>query len=63
MADETHEQARDMAEEALEAFSKGKDKEGKTLVHKAAELDRSAVEELVEDLDEDAGSNHEVPKS
>ncbi len=62
MADDKHEKARDIAEEALGAFSEGDEKRGSELTQKAAKIDRSAVEELVQELDEDAGSNHEVPK-
>ena len=62
MADDKHDKARDIAEEALGAFSEGDEKRGSELAQKAKNIDRSAVEELVQDLDEDAASNHEVPK-
>ncbi len=61
MEDDKHEKARDTAEEALGAFSEGDEKRGTELAQQAAKIDRSAVEELVQDLDEDAKSNHEVP--
>ena len=57
-----HEKARSLAEAALEAFAKGEDKRGDDLAAQAAELDRSAVEEVVQDLDDDAASNHDVPE-
>ncbi len=56
------EKARKLAEDALEAFSKGDDKRGDELAGEAAKLDRGAVEEVVQDLDEDAGSNHDLPQ-
>jgi hypothetical protein len=52
-----HEQARDLAEKALEEYAKGDKKKGDQLAEEAAKIDRSAVEEVVEELDEDAGSN------
>ena len=52
-----HEKARDLAEKALEEYAKGDKKKGDQLAEEAAKIDRSAVEEVVEELDEDAGSN------
>jgi hypothetical protein len=57
-----HERARALAEQALEAYAKGDKKKGDQLAEEAAELDRSAVEEVVQDLDEDAGSDPDAAK-
>ncbi len=51
---DTHEQARDLAEAALGEYAKGHEKQGDKLAEQAVKTDRHAVEELVEDLDEDA---------
>ena len=48
------EQARRLTEEALELYDKGKPKEADQLVERALALDRAAVEEVVQELDEDA---------
>lgn len=55
-----HQQARKLAEDALGAYAEGDQKKGDQLAEKAAQIDRSAVEEVVQDLDEDAGSNHDA---
>jgi hypothetical protein len=52
-----HDKARQLAEDALGAYARGDHKEGDRLAEEAKRLDRSAVEEVVEDLDEDAGSD------
>lgn len=57
-----HAQARQLAEDALGAYASGNPKRGDALAEKAAQKDRSAVVEVVEDLDEDAGSNPEAAK-
>lgn len=49
-----HDKARDLAEEALGAYAKGDEKKGDALAEKAKTIDRSAVVEVVEELDEDA---------
>ena len=56
-ASDRHERARELAERALEEYAKGDKKKGDQLAEEAARIDRSAVEELVQELDEDAGSN------
>lgn len=56
-----HEEARQMTEAALEAMARGDDKRASELVQKAKRTDITAIEEVLQDLDEDAGSNHEVP--
>jgi hypothetical protein len=52
-----HELARDKGEEALDALAKGRSDEADRKIQEAKELDPSALQELVEDLDEDAGSD------
>jgi hypothetical protein len=52
-----HEIARNLAEDALGAYAKGKKAEGDRLADEAQRTDRSAVEEVLRDLDEDAGSD------
>lgn len=50
-----HEQARDLAEDALEALDEGDEKRADALIEKAKMLDRSALVEVVDELDEAAG--------
>jgi len=52
-----YERARDLAEQALEHYARGDQRKGDELAEQAVLLDRSAVEEVVQELDEDAGSN------
>lgn len=52
-----HEKARDLAEDALGALAEGREDEADKLIERAKKLDESAVEEVVRDLDEDAGSD------
>jgi Tfp pilus assembly protein PilF len=59
-ADDRHEQARARAEEALEKYAHGDKNTGDKLAEEAVQMDRSAVEEVVAELDEDAGSDHSV---
>ena len=57
MADDTadtYEKARDLAEAALEEYAHGQEKAGDKLAEQAVKTDRHAVEELVEEMDEDA---------
>ena len=60
MADEKtgpeHDKARDLAESALGAYAKGDEKKGDALAEQAKKIDRSAVVEVVEELDEDAAA-------
>ena len=51
---EAYDQARDLAEAALGEYAKGDAKQGDKLAQQAVKIDKHAVEELVEDLDEDA---------
>ncbi len=52
--DQTYEKARGLAEAALDKYAHGAPKEGDKLAEKAVQTDRHAVEELVEEMDEDA---------
>ncbi len=60
MADEKtgteHDKARALAEDALGAYAKGDERKGDALAEQAKKIDRSAVVEVVEELDEDAAS-------
>ena len=65
MADEKtgseHDKARELAEDALAAFAKGDEKKGEALAEQAKTIDRSAVVEVIEDLDEDAAVTGRAP--
>lgn len=50
-----HEQARDLGEKALEALDEGDEKKADALIDKAKKLDKTALTEIVEELDEGAG--------
>ena len=50
-----HEQARELGEEALEALDKGDETKADALIDKAKKLDKTALTEIVEELDEGAG--------
>jgi hypothetical protein len=52
-----HEKARGLAEDALGELAKGREDKADRLIERAKELDESALEEVVQDLDEDAGSD------
>ncbi len=53
--DPTYDKAQDLAEAALEKYAHGDPKAGDKLAEKAVKTDRHAVEDLVADMDEDAG--------
>ncbi len=57
MADDKHEKALDLTEQALEKLADGDDKAADKLIDQAKKLDQGAVKEVVQDLDEDA-ANH-----
>ncbi len=59
-ADDRHEKARELAEDALGALAKGQEDKADRLIEEAKKLDESAVVEVVEDLEEDAGSDPDV---
>ncbi len=52
--DDTSERARALAEDALGEYAKGDKAKGDKLAEQAVKTDRSAVEEVVHELDEDA---------
>jgi len=60
--DDKHEHARDLAEAALEALDQGDEAKADALIAEAKKLDKSAVIEVVQDLDEDAGSDPDAAK-
>jgi len=60
---DAHETARRLTEDALDAYVEGDKKKGDQLVDRAQQTDSSAVEEVMQDLDADAQSDHSVPTS
>jgi hypothetical protein len=52
-----HEKARNLAEDALGELAKGHEDKADKLIEQAKKLDESALEDVVQDLDEDAGSD------
>lgn len=58
--DDRHEKARALAEDALGALAKGREDEADRLIEQAKKLDESAVVEVVQDLEEDSGSDPDV---
>ena len=62
MSDDKHEQARDLAEEALAALDEGDEARADRLIAEAKKLDKSALVEVVKELDEDAESNPDAAK-
>jgi len=56
---ERYEVARDLTEAALEQYSLGNERFADRLVERAARIDRSAVEEVVQELEEDAAQRGE----
>ena len=56
--DDKHEKALDLTEQALDALVGGDEKKADKLLDQAKKLDRTAVEEVVRDMDEDA---HRTP--
>jgi Tfp pilus assembly protein PilF len=60
--DDRHEKARDLGEAALGKLAEGQVAEADQLIEKAKKLDESALKEIVEDLDEDAGSDPNAAK-
>ncbi len=57
MADEKHEKAIELTEQALEQLAEGNDKAADKLIDQAKKLDETAPAEVVRDLDEDAASH------
>ena len=59
---EAYDEARDKAEAALEAYAKKDESKGDKLMQQAQNLDADAVKDVIDDLDEDATSEHD-PKA
>ncbi len=60
--DDRHEKARDLGEAALGKLADGQEAEADELIEQAKKLDETALKEIVEDLEEDAGSNPNAAK-
>ena len=56
MADDKHEKALDLTEQALEKLDDGDQKAADALIEQAKALDETAPKEVLDDLDEDAAS-------
>ena len=52
MAEDKHEKALDLTEQALEALDSGDDKKADTLIEQAKKLDPSAPKEVLQDLED-----------
>ena len=52
MSDDKHEKAVDLTEQALDAMEEGDREEADKLIAKAKKLDPSAIDEVVQDLEE-----------
>ncbi len=59
MADDKHEKALDLTEQALEKLTDGDEEAADKLIKEAKKLDPSAPAEIVADLDEDAATKTE----
>jgi hypothetical protein len=57
--DDSYAKARKLAEDALGAYAKDDQKKGDQLAEKARDTNFDAVKEVVQELDEDADSDHE----
>jgi hypothetical protein len=60
--DDAHEKARDLAERALDDLAQGRGREADRHIDQAKKLDEGALREVVQDLEEDAGSNPDAVK-
>ena len=56
MSDDKHEKALDLTEQALDALEEGDETKADKLLDQAKKLDKTAVEEVVNDMDEDAAA-------
>ncbi len=57
MADDKHEKALDLTEQALEKLTEGDDGAADKLIAEAKKLDKTAPAEVLKDLDEDAAKD------
>ncbi|GGC54226.1 hypothetical protein GCM10011504_35760 [Siccirubricoccus deserti] len=60
--DDAHEAARDLGEQALDDLAHGRERAADRHIRQAKRLDPGALKEIVEDLEEDAGSNPDAVK-
>jgi hypothetical protein len=60
--DDAHEKARDLGERALDDLARGREGEAERNIQQAKKLDEDALREIVQDLEEDAGSNPDAVK-
>jgi hypothetical protein len=56
----SYEQARELTEKALEAYVDENDKKGDKLIERAKGVDENAVQDVSDELDDDAPSEHDV---
>lgn len=59
---EGYEEARALVEDALDAYARGEDEAGDRLIDEAKKLNLAAVEDVYEELEEDASSEHDPEK-
>ncbi len=59
---DAHEKARELGERALDELAHGREREADQHIEQAKKLDEGALREIVEDLDEDRGSNPDAVK-
>ena len=57
-----YDEARSLSEKALEALVEGKEDNAEKLLEQAKAIDGRAVNDVVQELDEDATSEHDVTK-
>jgi hypothetical protein len=60
--DNKYDQARNLSEKALDAFVDGDEEKAARLVDQAKATDPQAVKDVAQELDEDAGSEHDPAK-
>jgi hypothetical protein len=60
--DKSYDKARGLAEDALKKSVEGDDAAADKLAEKAKATNQRAVEDVLQDLDEDAGSEHDPQK-
>jgi hypothetical protein len=60
--DSSYDKAREIAEGALTKTVEGDDKAAEKLAQEAKATNQQAVEDVLQDLDEDAGSEHDPEK-
>ena len=60
--DRNYDEARGLAEEALKKTVEGDDASAEKLAEKAKATNQQAVEDVLQDLDEDASSEHDPQK-